>query len=392
MTVTRRVFILAAEPSGDQLGAYLIQELRRLSPENLDIKGIGGSKMTGLGVVSPVNVSALAVVGLIDGLRILPKVRRLVNETVKEIILHNPQVVVLIDSWGFTIRVAKQLKKLLPNAKLIKYVGPQVFATRPGRAKTTATYYDHLFTIHTFDGHFFENEGLKSTFVGNPALFNREESFAGVPLKKYNPENKQIIGVFFGSRKSEIKQLCDVMLTAVDLLLVDHPDVMFVAPLSDNIATLVRSMAIEDKRLQNIVLLNETAKRDVFGSIQLALACSGTVTLELADAGVPTVVAYRIGGWLGVVLQKIMFKAKFASLINLSANEEVFPEFINRRCTAKNLSDSLSEILETPSRSNSIRNKLTVIVEQMRGQTENPSEIAAKKILNLSDQRLETGK
>ncbi|MBL1431403.1 lipid-A-disaccharide synthase [Oceanicaulis sp. AH-315-P02] len=392
MDSTRKIFILAVEPSGDQLGAYLIQQLRKNSTENLNIKGIGGSKMADLGVASSVDVSALAVVGLIDGLRIYSKVKTLVNETVKKIVEHNPQVVVLIDSWGFTIRVAKQIKKLLPETLLIKYVGPQVFATRPGRAKTTATYYDHLLTIHTFDGHFFENEGLKTTFVGNPALYNHKNNFIGSTLEKYNPKNQPLIGVFLGSRENEIKQLCNVMLTAIEIVKKEYPDLVIVAPLSDNIATLVRSMAIEDKRLQNIILLDEVAKIEVFSNIDLSLACSGTVTLELADAGVPTVVAYRIGGWLGVVLQKLMFKARFASLINLSADEEIFPEFINLRCTAQNLANSLATMLQSPDQRNLIKKKLKTVVAQMRGQTGNPSEIAAKKVLSLLDQRLETGK
>jgi lipid-A-disaccharide synthase len=392
MDTSRKVFILAAEPSGDQLGGYLIQELRKTSTENIDIKGIGGSKMSALGVSSSVDISALAVVGLIDGLRIYSKVKKLVNETVKEIVQYNPQIVVLIDSWGFTIRVVKRLKKLLPETTLIKYVGPQVFATRPGRAKTTAAYYDHLFTIHTFDRHFFENEGLKTTFVGNPALFNRKKNSSGSTLEEYNPENKPMIGVFFGSRENEIKQLCIVMLTAIEIVKEEYSDLVVVAPLSDNIATLVRSMAIEDKRLQNIILLDEVMKGEVFSNIDLALACSGTITLELADAGVPTVVAYRIGGWLGVILQKLMFKAKFASLINLSADEEIYPEFINLRCTAQNLANSLAAMLKDQNQRHAVKDKLKITVAQMRGRTDNPSKIAARKILSLLDQRLETGR
>lgn len=367
-----------------------MQAMKKHRPKDLHIKGVGGIKMAAVGVSSSINTAPLAVFGLVDGIKVYGKARKLIRETVELIIAEKPDVVVLIDSWGFTIRVAKQLRKYLPNTILVKYVGPQVFALRPGRARTTAIWYDHLFTIHSFDRHFFESESLQTTLVGNPALFSKPTNANNQFIQIYNPKNKPILGVFFGSRPSEIKQITKPFLDALDVLKFEFPDLLVVAPLSDNIATLVRSLAIEDHRLQDIVLLEERTKHEVISHSKIALACSGTITLELAAAGVPTVVGYRIGGWFVDILRKILVKAKFISLINLAADEEIFPEFINDQCTGKNLGASLIEILSDAELQIKIKQKLATTVMKMRGSSGNPSQIAAAKTLYLLDQRSET--
>ena len=380
---SHKIFIIAAESSGDQLGSYLIEALKQQSKGPLEINGVGGSKMAAMGVSSPIDVRPLAVIGPLDGLLAYQKVRRLVSQTVQQVIDADPEVVVLIDSWGFTIRVAKEIRKHLPSCKLVKYVAPQVFATRPGRAKTTAQVYDHLLTIHSFDSHFFEAEGLEATFVGNSALFASQAGNSRNISSEFNPKRKMVLSVFFGSRLAEIKQLYRPFLDAIDIVKSTFPDLLVVSPLADSVATEIRALAITDPRLQEIILLDETRKFDVFQASEIALACSGTITLELANAGVPTVVGYRIGGVLGYPLQKLLFKAPFASLINLAADEAVFAEYLTRDCTGSNLAQGLMELLQNQDLRKTKQKKLQSTVKKMRGTSHNPSVAAAVAVLEM---------
>ncbi len=378
-----RLFVIAGEPSGDQLGARLIEAIRDIQLEPIEIAGVGGPKMAKLDVKSPIDIRPLSVLGLVDGLRAYPNVRKLVAATVAQVVSFKPDLVVLIDSWGFTLRVARQIRKMLPDTILVKYVGPQVFATRPGRAKVTAQTYDHLLTIHSFESKYFEAEGLGTTFVGNPAISKYHPADDQAFQQKYNPDGRTVVSVFFGSRPSEIKFLMEPFLSAIGKIKANHPDVVVVAPLSDNIATMVRSMAAQDRRLQDIVLLDEVEKSVVFVASDLALACSGTVTLELTNAGVPMVIGYRLSPVSGYLMEKFVFKAPFANLINLAASQEIIPEFLSSRCTGPALAEALNLLLQDP-KCRGQQQKLTQkILAKMRSTDGNVSQVAAKKVLGL---------
>ncbi|HEX8472131.1 MAG TPA: lipid-A-disaccharide synthase, partial [Brevundimonas sp.] len=164
-----KIMLVAAEASGDALGAGLAKALRTRLPDAAFV-GVGGPKMAVEGVVSPFDIAELSILGWIEGLRAYDRVKARVADTVALAIRERPDAVVLIDSWGFTIRVAKALREALPVVPLIKYVGPQVWASRPGRAKTLAGAVDHLLALYTFDAPWFEAEGLATTVVGSSAL------------------------------------------------------------------------------------------------------------------------------------------------------------------------------------------------------------------------------
>src|SRR5438309_5416497 len=162
--------LVAAEASGDDRGAGLARALKKRLGEGVRFVGVGGARMAAQGVQSPFDISELSILGLLEGLLAYPRVVRRADETAAIAARETPDVAVLIDSWGFTLRVAQRLRKLDPKLPLIKYVGPQVWATRPGRAKTLAATVDHLLSIHAFDAPFFEAQGLPVSFVGNAAL------------------------------------------------------------------------------------------------------------------------------------------------------------------------------------------------------------------------------
>ena len=165
------VMLVAAEASGDALGAELARALkRRLGPDKVRFVGVGGERMAGEGVRSPFDIGELSILGLFEGLMAYPRVVARADETAALAAREKPDIAVLIDSWGFTLRVAKALRRIEPKLPLVKYVAPQVWASRPGRARTLAAVVDHLMTIHSFDAPYFEHAGLATTFVGNPSL------------------------------------------------------------------------------------------------------------------------------------------------------------------------------------------------------------------------------
>jgi lipid-A-disaccharide synthase len=211
MTRPLTVMLVAAEASGDNLGAGLARALRARLGEGVRFIGVGGGKMAAEGVESPFNIAELSILGLFEALAAYPRVRRRVADTAALAAADRPDVAVLIDSWGFTLRVAHTLRRLYPDLPLVKYVGPQVWATRPGRAKTLARSVDHLLSIHAFDAPWFEKEGLPVTFVGNPALAG---DFSGADPARLRAAigagpDDPILLVLPGSRPAEIKLVID---------------------------------------------------------------------------------------------------------------------------------------------------------------------------------------
>jgi len=343
------VFLVAAEASGDQLGAGLIRELRDNSPD-LIIKGIGGAKMAEAGVSSDFDIAPLAIMGFTEALKAYPVVRQKIRQAVTMIMAVNPRAVVLIDSWGFMIRLSEALRRAKFSGKIIKYVAPQVWAMREGRAKVLASAVDHLLTIHSFDAPYFERHGLPVTFVGNPMfddkfMVDRDDAVFRTKHKVNNDEHVAV--VLFGSRPAEIDRLFDPFAQSVANISKQRPTWKFFSPLSESVADLVRVRTANDKRLSNLTLLDESDKYDLFSAADLALACSGTVTTQLAITGVPSVVAYKLSPVTFTIARRL-FKPNFISLINISAGEALFPEFIQKDVTPDNLTEALSKYIDSP--------------------------------------------
>ncbi|MGE0595146.1 MAG: lipid-A-disaccharide synthase, partial [Hyphomonadaceae bacterium] len=202
-----RIFLVAAEASGDALGADLVRALRARDP-TLDISGVGLAMMAEAGVASRADVSGLAVLGFVEGLKAYKRVKAAVADTVRAVINAEPDVVVLIDSWGFTLRVAQGVRAADPTIKLVKYIGPQVWATRPGRAKTLAAAVDHLICIHDFEVPFYAPFNLPCTVCGHPAIGRYRPGDAQAFRRRHGVgEGERVLLVLPGSRAAEVRRL-----------------------------------------------------------------------------------------------------------------------------------------------------------------------------------------
>ncbi|MCE3290356.1 MAG: lpxB, partial [Caulobacter sp.] len=243
MTKVLTVMLVAAEASGDSLGAGLARALRARLGDGVRFVGVGGEKMAGQGVQSPFDIAQLSILGIIEGVRALPMVKRRVAETAALAARERPDIAVLIDSWGFTLRVAHALRKLDPKLPLVKYVGPQVWASRPGRAKTLAKSVDHLLSIHGFDAPWFERQGLPVTTVGNPTLIR---DFSGADPDRLRAHigaapTDPILLVLPGSRPAEIKHVFPPFENAILRLKKDRPNLQVVMPLAATVAASVKA-------------------------------------------------------------------------------------------------------------------------------------------------------
>tara|TARA_R110002096_G_scaffold223375_7_gene412515 strand:+ start:1108 stop:2277 length:1170 start_codon:yes stop_codon:yes gene_type:complete len=388
MTDPALVYIVAAERSGELLGADLIRSLRKARGDNIAFAGVGGAAMAAEGVPSAVDIDGLAIIGWIDGLLAFRRVKERVALTVADILARKPDVVVLIDSWGFMLRVAKGVRAADPSIKLIKYVGPQVFATRPGRAKTLAATVDHLLSIVSFDAPFYTEFGLPVTFVGNPTL-ERMTVGDGAAFRarhRLKPDAQAML-LLFGSRPSEIRRMYNVLVRAVERVVRHRPDLKIVIVLAEPVAQILQERLKIDTRMpDDIIIVDETEKADAFSSVDLALACSGTVITELATTGVPTVAAYRLG-WITWALIRMLnvMKSPYTTLVNMASDSNLVLEHVQTRCTSGRLAASTEGLLEAPEKRREIGQALRRATDEMRGEGK-ASDRAAEVVLQYLPQ------
>lgn len=372
-----RIFLVAAESSGDALGADLARTLKERDPA-LELAGVGGPLMGEVGLPSQADISGLAVLGFIDGLLAYSRVKRAVAATVKAVLVFKPDAVVLIDSWGFTLRVAQAIRAAAPHIKLVKYIGPQVWATRPGRAKTLAATVDHLICIHDFEPRFYEAYGLPCTVCGHPAL-GRYKPGDGAALRErqsFGPKDKVLL-VLPGSRPSEIRRVGPALWGAAELLDRDR-DVRLLVVAASSVSRAVLTQTLPTARV-----VDEREKEDAFAAATVALAASGTVTTEVALQGTPVVVAYKLGWITWAVARLFLFKGKYVTLMNVAADDEIAPELLQTKCTPEEIARAAAPLLDDEdAREHQIRRQDEALALMGRGGRP-ASEIAAEAVLSV---------
>jgi lipid-A-disaccharide synthase len=382
------VMLVAGEASGDRLGASLAAALKQRLGGRLRLVGVGGAAMAREGIRSPFEIAQLSVLGIVEGLMAYPRVVRLAEQTAELARREQPDLAVLIDSWGFNLRVAARLRRAAPGALLVKYVAPQVWASRPGRAKTLAGAVDHLLSINSLDAAYFEPAGLSTTFVGSPALA-REPGDAdpsrlrtGIGAAPQDP----ILLIAPGSRPAEIARLGAPFADAAQRLKHSHPGLKIVVPVAETVAAPIRAWASALPPDTHLIE-DEAGKRDAMAAATVALACSGTVTTELALFGCPMVVGYRLGALTYAILNRIL-TAKYITLFNLAGDEAIAPEFVQGDCTGPNLAAALALRLDQPALRDAQVAKQNAALAIMGRGGPDPSERAADTLVRLLGLRL----
>ena len=343
--MTMKVFIVAAEASGDALGADLIRALRARGGD-IAFAGIGGRAMAAAGLASAFDIGDLSVLGLIDGLKAYPRVVKRADEAADAARAFDPDVAVLIDSWGFTLRVAQRLRTATPRTRLVKYIGPQVWATRPGRARTLAAAVDHLICIHDFETPYYAPFGLPCTVAGHPAVGRAGQGDGAAFRARHGiATDTPILLVLPGSRRSELRRVAPVLMSAAARLQAEMPGLKALVVAAESVDAQARALAAT---LRDPLVVGAEARDDAFAAATCAIAASGTVTTEVGLQGAPVVVGYKLGWITWALARAFLYRARFATLMNVALDREVAPEFIQTRFTVENVAAAARRLLSDP--------------------------------------------
>jgi lipid-A-disaccharide synthase len=332
------------------------------------------------GIVSPFDIAELSILGWLEGLRAYGRVKARVADTVALAERERPDAVVLIDSWGFTIRVAKAIREVLPDVKLIKYVGPQVWASRPGRAKTLAGAVDHLLALYSFDAPWFEKEGLPTTVVGSQAL---HIDMSGADPEQFRARrnltmDQPLLLILPGSRPSEIRLMTPIYEEAAARLTAERPDLAVAVVVAGTVAKDVS--ACVDRWPVRAHLVDEADKYAAMKAATVAMATSGTVSTELALAGVPMVIGYRFAP-VSYAIMKPFFTGKYATLFNHAADAEIARELIQSDATPDRFVEEVGRLLDDPQARADQSARQTAALDLMGREGRDPSDIAAEAVL-----------
>jgi lipid-A-disaccharide synthase len=376
------VGIVAGESSGDQLGVRLMQSLRAQAPQGVQFVGVGGPLMTEAGLDSLFPMSDIAVNGLIPVIRRLPLLLRRMRDAADGLARSEPDAVIHIDAQDFNQRVASRLHRLRPVMPLIGYVSPTVWAWRPGRARKIARFYKALLAILPFEPDAHRRLGGPPThYVGHPLMERLGDLKASRDDEvRRNAEPYQVL-LLPGSRQGEIRQLLPLFADAVTQLRQRFPGLQVLLPAVPHLrAELVA--ATSRWPFPPTILDGEEAKLAAFRSARAALAASGTVTLELALASVPTVVAYRVSRIEGEIARRLITVTS-ASLPNLILGRKLLPEFIDRAWTGRDLADAVAAVLvDGTARDAQVQGFAEVRAIMGQG-IDRPSETAASIVLDI---------
>lgn len=382
--MTGGVYIVAVEASGDALGADLARALRQRRPD-LPLVGVGLEGLAAEGVQRPIDLSGLAVLGFVDGIKAYPRVKQAVEAVAADIAATKPSAAVLIDSWGFTIRVAARVRELAPEIRLVKYVGPQVWATRPGRAKTLAALVDHLICIHDFEPPYYAPYGLACTVCGHPAIGRHQQGDGAAFRARHGlAPAERVLVLAPGSRPSELRRIAPTLWRAAARLRAERADLRIVCVPAQTVREQVLAQARESG-LDVLCLSDEREKGDAFAGATAVLAASGTVTTEIALQGAPVVIAYKLGWITWAIARAFLFKSPYAALINVAAGREAAPEFIQTRMTAENLAAAVGRLLDDPTARAAQITAQNEALEKMGRGGPAAQDVAADAVLSVVD-------
>ena len=376
------VYLIAGEPSGDILGMRLMSALRTLNnTQDITFSGVGGPLMEGEGLSSLFPMSDLTVMGLTEVLPRIPTIFGRIRQTAADIRAKKPDVIVTIDAPDFCFRVAKRISGT--NMPIVHYVAPSVWAWRAGRANKVARLVDHVMCLLPFEPPYFERAGVNATFVGHSILESGAAAGDGETFRRAHhiSDTAPVLVVLPGSRKGEVSRLLSVFGDTVARAQAEIEGLQIIVPTVANVADTVRA---ETQAWKNTIIVEgETEKYDAFSAANAALAASGTVSLELAMAGVPSLIGYRLAP-LTAIIAKRLIRVKYASIVNIILDKEAMPEFLQERCTADLMAPALVDLLNGSASHDAQSKDIAAALDALRAGQDAPSVAAAKVVADVA--------
>ncbi len=366
----KKIFILTGEASGDKLASTVISKLKKKNQE-IEYLSVGGSNLADLGINSIFDLKDITYMGFTSVLFNILKIRNKIEHTVKEIIKFNPDILFSVDSPDFTLRVAEKVKKLKSNIKVIHYVAPQVWIWREGRVKKFKNFVDHFLLLFNFEKKYFDKENIKNTFVGHPLL---EKNSIKIDISNIS-KGKKIISIFPGSRSSEINVLLPILIDFVKLMNKKFYEFLFVFHATDENKNIIINK-LNKTNIDNVeVISDKKIKKEILLNSIFAVSKSGTVSLEICNAKVPSIIIYKIN-FINFLIMKSLVKVNFANIINIINDREVIPELLQNECNATEIYKSVVYFLKNPDFAKKQVDQFTKTLDQIRSKSSSSEEAA----------------
>ena len=372
----KKIFILTGEPSGDKLASKIISQLKS-SRSDIEYLCVGGEHLKALGIKSLYDLKEVTYLGFTNVLLNIFKIKKKINKTMDQIIKFNPDILFSVDSPDFTLRIAKKVKKLKPNIKTIHFVAPQVWVWREYRVKQLKSFLDHILLLFPFEKKYFDTEGIHSTFTGHPLL--EEQGKSKVDISQIIKDNKKIFSIYAGSRFSEINVLAPILFKFIKMMNDKYKDLFFVFHSTNEHVQLIQNLLLKEGFKNCDAISDEKIKSHILKSSIFAVAKSGTISLEICNAKIPSVIIYKMG-MINFFIVKMLVKVKYANIINIAAEEEVIPELLQSKCNSKDIFDTVDKLLADKQALEKQVSKFQGIISTFK--TAKSSEIASKVLLN----------
>ncbi|MDR3449925.1 MAG: lipid-A-disaccharide synthase [Alphaproteobacteria bacterium] len=375
-------YLIAGEASGDFLGSWLMRALRAERQGAVRFRGVGGPLMQAEGLELLFPHTELMHFGLAEVLRHIPRLLRRIREAARDVVATRPDALITIDAPDFNFRVAKRVRKASKHSiPIIHYVAPTVWAWRPGRAKKIARFLDHLLAVLPFEPPYFTREGLDCTFVGHSVVEGSANHGSNAIFRVTHGigPDTPLLAILPGSRMSEVSRLLPIFRDTVLLLRVRHPDLQIVVPVVPHLMEYIVD-EISTWGLPAHVAIGERDKYHVMATARAAIACSGTVSLELALARLPTVIAYKVNALTAWIARRVL-RVRYVTLVNIMQNAEVMPEFLQEDCTPEKLAQAVDRLLSDETLRHAQIEKLQTVGAWLGQNTFVPSQRAAQAVL-----------
>lgn len=374
-----KLYVIAGEASGDALGAALLAGLKSLRPD-LQVRGIGGPLMQAEGLQSLFPMDELSVMGLAEVLPKYAHLKRRIREAAADVLAAAPDALITIDSPDFVLRVARIVRTARPDLRTIHYVAPSVWAWRPGRAAKMAHVIDHVLALLPFEPPYMTAAGMTCDFVGHPVVSAPRASAAEAQAFRADPGGGgPLVLALPGSRRGEVARLAPVIGGVLDRVRAVHPQVQVVLPTLRSVAAMVEDLTADWPVRPRIIEAPE-AKRAAFAAADVAIAASGTVSLELAANGVPMVIAYDMHPVTMWLMQR-MARVDTVTLVNLVSDTRVVPEFLGDRCTADLIAPALLGLIGPGPVRDAQRAAMRLTMERLGEGGDPPGLRAARSVL-----------
>ena len=361
----KKIFILTGEPSGDKLASKVINKLMS-KRSDISYLSVGGENLRALGIKSLYDLKDVTFLGFTSVFLNIFKIKKKIKDTTNEIINFSPDILFSVDSPDFTLRIAKNVKKKNPNIKIIHFVAPQVWIWRSRRIKKIKNIVDHMLLLFKFEKKIFDQEHINSTFVGHPLLDSdqnqREE------LDNTGFFNKRIISLFPGSRMSEIKILMPILIDFVLLVQKKTDMYSFVFHSTSELEIDIKNF-IKEASLEKCEIISDNKnKKYILNKSTFAIAKSGTVSLEISNAQIPSLIIYKMG-FINFFIIKLLVNTKYANIFNIIAKKIIIPELLQSKCNAEEILRVFNSYINNPEFSREQLLKCNKILKEIRNES-----------------------